>query len=169
VWSGNTAGRVRMTRSGNRQLNAALHRIAVTQIRLHGPGPGPPPQLPPPRPKWVRRRCPGIPTGPPSNTHGRRAELDRKASYHQLPEAMPANLRCISIAAMLAASGGGGCGATPPIAIGSSLSARTVEFCSTGDPICAPEGLDRAAHSAYKVNGMADKAAVFAANALSAR
>ncbi len=36
VWSGNTAGRVRMTRSGNRQLNAALHRIAVTQIRLAG-------------------------------------------------------------------------------------------------------------------------------------
>lgn len=34
VWSGNTAGRVRMTRSGNRQLNAALHRIAVTQIRI---------------------------------------------------------------------------------------------------------------------------------------
>jgi transposase len=38
VWSGNTAGRVRMTRSGNRQINAALHRIAVTQIRLNGPG-----------------------------------------------------------------------------------------------------------------------------------
>jgi transposase len=38
VWSGNTAGRVRMTRSGNRQLNAALHRIAVTQIRLQGAG-----------------------------------------------------------------------------------------------------------------------------------
>ena len=38
VWSGNTAGRVRMTRSGNRQLNAALHRIAVTQIRLDGFG-----------------------------------------------------------------------------------------------------------------------------------
>ncbi|WP_456320167.1 IS110 family RNA-guided transposase [Mycolicibacterium vinylchloridicum] len=38
VWSGNTAGRVRMTRSGNRQLNAALHRIAVTQIRLEGMG-----------------------------------------------------------------------------------------------------------------------------------
>lgn len=36
VWSGNTAGRVRMTQSGNRQLNAALHRIAVTQIRLDG-------------------------------------------------------------------------------------------------------------------------------------
>ena len=38
VWSGNTTGRVRMTRSGNRQLNAALHRIAVTQIRMDGLG-----------------------------------------------------------------------------------------------------------------------------------
>ena len=38
VWSGNTFGRVRMSRSGNRQLNAALHRIAVTQIRLPGLG-----------------------------------------------------------------------------------------------------------------------------------
>jgi transposase len=38
VWSGNTRGRVRMTRSGNRQLNTALHRIAVTQIRLDGLG-----------------------------------------------------------------------------------------------------------------------------------
>ncbi len=38
VWSGNTAGRVRMTRSGNRQLNAALHRIAITQIRLDSLG-----------------------------------------------------------------------------------------------------------------------------------
>lgn len=32
VWSGSTAGRVRMTRSGNRQINCAIHRIAVTQI-----------------------------------------------------------------------------------------------------------------------------------------
>jgi transposase len=38
VWSGNTKGRVRLTRSGNRQLNAAIHRIAVTQIRLTGLG-----------------------------------------------------------------------------------------------------------------------------------
>lgn len=38
VWSGNTAGRVRMTRSGNRQLNAAVHRIAITQIRMDGLG-----------------------------------------------------------------------------------------------------------------------------------
>jgi transposase len=38
VWSGRTKGKVRMNKSGNRQLNAALHRIAVTQIRLHGLG-----------------------------------------------------------------------------------------------------------------------------------
>ena len=38
VWSGHTQGRVRLTRSGNRQLNAAIHRIAVTQVRLHGLG-----------------------------------------------------------------------------------------------------------------------------------
>lgn len=38
VWSGNTRGRVRMSRTGNRQLNTALHRIAVTQIRLDGLG-----------------------------------------------------------------------------------------------------------------------------------
>ena len=38
VWSGDTAGRVRLTRSGNRQLNAAIHRIAVTQIRMDGLG-----------------------------------------------------------------------------------------------------------------------------------
>jgi len=34
VWSGNTKGQVRLSRSGNRQLNAAIHRIAVTQIRM---------------------------------------------------------------------------------------------------------------------------------------
>ncbi|MDZ4266951.1 MAG: IS110 family transposase [Mycobacterium sp.] len=36
VWSGNTAGRVRLNRSGNRQLNAALHRVAITQLRIPG-------------------------------------------------------------------------------------------------------------------------------------
>lgn len=36
VWSGRTQGRVRMTRSGNRQINCCAHRIAVTQIRLPG-------------------------------------------------------------------------------------------------------------------------------------
>lgn len=38
VWSGTTKGRVRLTRSGNRQLNAALHRIAITQARIDGLG-----------------------------------------------------------------------------------------------------------------------------------
>ena len=38
MWSGNTRGRVRLTRSGNRQLNAVVHRIAVTQIRMEGLG-----------------------------------------------------------------------------------------------------------------------------------
>ena len=37
VWSGNTV-RHRLTRGGNRQLNVALHRIAITQVRLGGPG-----------------------------------------------------------------------------------------------------------------------------------
>jgi transposase len=35
VWSGNMA-RHRLNRGGNRQLNVALHRIAITQIRLGG-------------------------------------------------------------------------------------------------------------------------------------
>jgi transposase len=38
VWSGRTHGRVRVNKSGNRQLNAALHRIAVTQLQRPGPG-----------------------------------------------------------------------------------------------------------------------------------
>lgn len=33
VWSGATRGRVRMSRTGNRQLNTALHRIAITQLQ----------------------------------------------------------------------------------------------------------------------------------------
>jgi transposase len=38
VWSGKREGRVRLNRGGNRQLNCAFHRIALTQIRLNGPG-----------------------------------------------------------------------------------------------------------------------------------
>jgi transposase len=37
VWSGNPE-RHRLNRGGNRQLNLALHRIAITQMRLGGPG-----------------------------------------------------------------------------------------------------------------------------------
>ena len=36
VWSGNTT-RHRLNRGGNRQLNTALHRILVTQMRCHPP------------------------------------------------------------------------------------------------------------------------------------
>ncbi|HWG99064.1 MAG TPA: IS110 family transposase, partial [Pilimelia sp.] len=36
VWSSNRA-RHRLSRTGNRQLNAALHRIAMTQARCHQP------------------------------------------------------------------------------------------------------------------------------------
>lgn len=36
VWSGNTSVH-RLNRAGNRQLNAAIHRIAVTQARCHQP------------------------------------------------------------------------------------------------------------------------------------
>jgi transposase len=37
VWSGNTEC-FRLSRGGNRQINTALHRIAITQIRLGGRG-----------------------------------------------------------------------------------------------------------------------------------
>ncbi len=37
-WSGSTRGRLRLSRSGNRQLNSALHTIAMVQLRLDGPG-----------------------------------------------------------------------------------------------------------------------------------
>jgi transposase len=36
VWSGNNV-RHRLSRTGNRQLNAAIHRIAITQMRIHQP------------------------------------------------------------------------------------------------------------------------------------
>ena len=37
VWSGNTV-RHRLNRGGDRQLNVALHRIAITQLQREGPG-----------------------------------------------------------------------------------------------------------------------------------
>jgi transposase len=36
-WSGSTRGRMRSHRGGNRQLNAAVHQIAMTQIKKGGP------------------------------------------------------------------------------------------------------------------------------------
>jgi cutinase len=49
----------------------------------------------------------------------------------------------------------------PSIVIGNTYAAKTIQLCAPGDPVCAPGGLDRAAHSSYKVNGMADQAAAF--------
>jgi cutinase len=54
----------------------------------------------------------------------------------------------------------------PPITIGQPYTAKTLQLCATGDPVCFPGGLDRSAHSSYKDNGMADQAADFAAHQL---
>jgi cutinase len=54
----------------------------------------------------------------------------------------------------------------PPITIGQPYTAKTLQLCATGDPVCFPGGLDRSAHSSYKDNGMADQAADFAARQL---
>jgi cutinase len=51
----------------------------------------------------------------------------------------------------------------PPITIGNRYTAKILELCAPGDPVCAPGGLDRAAHSAYQTNGMTDEAAGFVA------
>jgi cutinase len=59
-------------------------------------------------------------------------------------------------------------GNAPPITIGASYAAKTLQLCAPGDPICSPGGLDRSAHSSYKSNGMADQAADFAARQLGA-
>jgi cutinase len=54
----------------------------------------------------------------------------------------------------------------PPITIGELYSAKTLQLCATGDPVCFPGGLNRSAHSSYKDNGMADQAADFVARQL---
>jgi cutinase len=54
----------------------------------------------------------------------------------------------------------------PPITIGQLYTAKTLQLCVTGDPVCFPGGLTRSAHSAYKDNGMAGQAADFAVHQL---
>lgn len=56
----------------------------------------------------------------------------------------------------------------PAITIGDTYADRTIQLCATGDPICYPGGLNRAAHSSYKSNGMADQAADFVVSKLGA-
>lgn len=55
----------------------------------------------------------------------------------------------------------------PPISIGSTFLAKTIQLCAPGDPVCSPGGLDRAAHSSYTDNGMAVEAAEFVVHELS--
>ncbi len=57
----------------------------------------------------------------------------------------------------------------PPIVIGQNYAGKTIELCAPGDPVCDPGGRDRAAHSSYKSNGMADQAAEFVVNEVSPR
>lgn len=51
----------------------------------------------------------------------------------------------------------------PPMTIGASYAAKTLDLCAPADPICQFGGFDRAAHSAYVSNGMVGQAADFAA------
>jgi cutinase len=57
----------------------------------------------------------------------------------------------------------------PPIAIGSAFAGKTLELCAPEDPVCQFGSLNRAAHSAYVTNGMAEHAADFAAAQIIAR
>jgi cutinase len=54
----------------------------------------------------------------------------------------------------------------PPITIGHLYTGKTIDLCAPSDPVCSTSGFSRAAHSAYRVNGMTDQAADFAANAI---
>ena len=70
VSSGRT-DRHRLCRGGNRQLNAAIHRIAITQLRLAGPG----------QAYYQRRRAQGDGTGEAIRALKRRIT---RAVYQQL-------------------------------------------------------------------------------------
>jgi transposase len=70
VSSGRT-DRHRLCRGGNRQLNAAIHRIAITQLRLPGPG----------QSYYRRRRAQGDSTGDAVRALKRRIA---RAAYQQL-------------------------------------------------------------------------------------
>lgn len=86
VWSGNTAGRVRLTRSGNRQLNAAVHRIAVTQIRLDGLG----------KTYYLKKKAEGMSTAEALRCLKRRLA---RIVFHHLTTDQPATATCFAAAA----------------------------------------------------------------------
>lgn len=54
----------------------------------------------------------------------------------------------------------------PPIVIGAPYQGKTIDLCAPADPICDLGSLNRAAHSVYAVNGMAEQAADFTARRL---
>jgi cutinase-like protein len=55
----------------------------------------------------------------------------------------------------------------PPINIGPLYAAKTIDLCAPQDPVCSSgQGFSRAAHSAYKSNGMTDQAADFTVAAI---
>jgi cutinase len=55
----------------------------------------------------------------------------------------------------------------PPINIGPLYTNKTIDLCTPQDPVCSSgQGFSRAAHSAYKSNGMTDQAADFAVAAI---
>ncbi len=54
----------------------------------------------------------------------------------------------------------------PPITIGHLYTNKTIDLCAPEDPVCASSGFSRAAHSAYRFNGMTDEAADFAASSV---
>lgn len=58
--------------------------------------------------------------------------------------------------------------AAPPITMGAAFADKTLDLCAPQDPVCEAGSLDRAAHSLYAVNGMAEQAATFAARQLPA-
>jgi transposase len=72
--SSGRSDRHRLSRGGNRQLNAALHRIAITQLRLSGPG----------QSYYRRRRAQGDGTGEAVRALKRRIA---RAVYQHLKQA----------------------------------------------------------------------------------
>ncbi|BBY32734.1 cutinase family protein [Mycolicibacter minnesotensis] len=53
----------------------------------------------------------------------------------------------------------------PPLSIGPSYAAKTIDLCALGDPVCSA-GDNGAAHTAYAANGMTAEAADFAVDHL---
>lgn len=54
---------------------------------------------------------------------------------------------------------------SPSVVVGPLYSAKTIDLCAEGDPICS-DGENGAAHGSYVVNGMTGAAAAFAASKL---